>query len=303
MQISLRLISLSRHTNGLALVRMASTSSTNSSKSNLVLTSSKNGVTTLTMNDPKKLNAWTFDMMTTLFGKFKEAAADPSVKVVVLTGTDPYYCAGVNLNSLIKPMHPKKLHSLLIDNNSKCFNSFIEFPKPMIVAANGPAIGACVTSASLCDAIVASEKATFSTPFAALGITPEGCSSVHFERIMGKDNANRMLFQEGWKPTAQEAFKIGLVHEVVPHDQLLARAQALGEEFIKTGRKRWLVEQGKVDEYKAVNAKESLDLANAFLSPAFLDGQYKFLKSKGKTTPATIFWTLKTTRPLWKNMM
>ena len=64
--------------------------------------------------------------------------------------------------------------------------SYFQFPKPLIIAVNGPAIGACVTSATVCDAIVASEKATFATPFAKLGVPPEGCSSVHFERLMGK---------------------------------------------------------------------------------------------------------------------
>lgn len=96
------------------------------------------------------------------------------------------------------------------------------FPqKPIIVAANGPAVGGVVTSASLCDAIIASDTATFSTPFSALGLVPEGCSSVHFERIMGgRKNAQRMLGPEGWKPTAEEAKEVGLVSEVVPHDQV-----------------------------------------------------------------------------------
>ena len=82
-------------------------------------------------------------------------------------------------------MHPKTLHSAIYVNNKAVFDMFIEFPKPIMVAANGPAIGACVTSATLCDAIIASDKATFLTPFARLGIPPEGCSSVHFERCMG----------------------------------------------------------------------------------------------------------------------
>ena len=83
-------------------------------------------------------------------------------------------------------------------------------------------MGGVVTSAALCDAIIASDTATFSTPFSALGLVPEGCSSVHFERIMGgRENAQRMLGPEGWKPTAEEAKEAGLVSEVVPHDQVL----------------------------------------------------------------------------------
>merc|ERR1719509_608016 len=155
----------------------------------LVLSSTTNHVTTLTMNDPKKLNGWTGPMMLTLAERFKEHATNPDTKVLVLTGADPYYCAGVNLSATIQPMHPRKLHSMIVTNNQAVFDQFLDFPKPIIIAANGPAIGACVTSASLCDAIVASERATFLTPFARLGVTPEGCSSVHFARILGAGNA------------------------------------------------------------------------------------------------------------------
>jgi hypothetical protein len=74
-----------------------------------------------------------------------------------------------NIVVLFQVMHPQKLHGFIVKNNAAIFNAFIEFPKPILVAVNGPAIGACVTSATLCDGIIASEKATFSTPFAKLG--------------------------------------------------------------------------------------------------------------------------------------
>lgn len=267
----------------------------------LVLSKTVNNVTTLTMNDPKKLNGWTGPMMLTLRDRFRQHSEDSNTKVLILTGADPYYCAGVNLSATIQPMHPKKLHKMIVSNNQAVFDSFLDFPKPIIIAANGPAIGACVTSASLCDAIVASEKATFLTPFSRLAITPEGCSSVHFERMMGSEAAHRMLGPEGWKPTAAEALEVGLVKEVVPHDQLLARCQELAEEWVAGGKKKEIPGGGSVEEYKAVNAKESLELADAFLSYNFLDAQYKFLKSKGKN--ATVFLILKTLRPLWSKLL
>jgi len=266
----------------------------------LVLSSTKNNVTTLTMNDPKKLNGWTGPMMLTLQDRFIQHASDPDTKVLVLTGADPYYCAGVNLSATIQPMHPKKLHTMIQTNNQAVFDAFLDFPKPILIAANGPAIGACVTSASTCDAIIASEKATFLVPFARLSIPPEGCSSVHFERMLGKEAARKML-EDGWKPTAAEAKEIGLVKEVVPHDQLMEKAQELAEEWVATGKAKEVPAGGNVEEYKAVNAKESLELADAFLSYPFLDAQYNFLKSKGKN--ATVFMILKTLRPLWSKLL
>jgi len=86
-------------------------------------------------------------------------------------------------------MHPRAAFEMIVTKNQSLFDAFLNFPKPMIAAVNGPGIGACVTSATLCDAIVASERATFSTPFARLGVPAEGCSSYWFEQIMGKASA------------------------------------------------------------------------------------------------------------------
>lgn len=268
----------------------------------LVLSSTKNNVTTLTMNDPKKLNGWTGPMMLTLRDRFVQHAKDDNTKVLILTGADPYYCAGVNLSATIQPMHPRKLHQMIRENNQAVFDAFLDFPKPIIIAANGPAIGACVTSASLCDAIIASDQATFLVPFARLSIPPEGCSSVHFERLMGPEAAKKML-AEGWKPTAVEAKEIGLVKDVVPHEKLLEAAQILGEKWAKEGKKKEIPAGGTVQEYKAVNAKESQDLADAFLSYNFLNAQYEFLKSKGKSSQANVFMLIKTLRPLWSKLL
>ena len=78
---------------------------------------------------------------------------------------------------------------------------------------------------------MASEKATFNVPFSRLGIVPEGCSSVHFAKLMGEKNAERMLGPEGWVPTAEEALEAGLITKVVPHEDLLPAAQALAAEW------------------------------------------------------------------------
>eukprot|EP00587_Corethron_hystrix_P012572 CAMPEP_0113308596 /NCGR_PEP_ID=MMETSP0010_2-20120614/6981_1 /TAXON_ID=216773 ORGANISM="Corethron hystrix, Strain 308" /NCGR_SAMPLE_ID=MMETSP0010_2 /ASSEMBLY_ACC=CAM_ASM_000155 /LENGTH=184 /DNA_ID=CAMNT_0000163689 /DNA_START=227 /DNA_END=778 /DNA_ORIENTATION=- /assembly_acc=CAM_ASM_000155 len=176
------------------------------------------------MNRPDRLNAWTEKMLLKLTSDFKGAAENDAVRAVVLTGTGSYYCAGVDLASILRPMHPAKLHEILRVKNQELFDMFINFPKPLIAAVNGPALGASVTAAAMCDAIVASSNATFSTPFHRLGLPPEGCSSVHFKMIMGAEKAEKMVGIDGWAPTAEEAANIGLVHTVVPKDGDLMEA-------------------------------------------------------------------------------
>lgn len=286
-------------------------------KPNTVTSLSNDGILTIRMNRPKTLNAWTEPMLNEIRSHFENASTDNGIKAIILTGTGKYYCAGVNLSGMLKPMHPAKLHKMLCTKNRKLFDMFLDVTKPIIAAVNGPAIGASVTSASLCDAIIAADRATFSTPFARLGIPPEGCSSVHFARIMGDANAERMLGSEGWTPSAKEAKEMGLVHAVVPSEeddidgvskQLCDTAHDVAQEWIKKGKARQIgsMQDGGLkvfDEYKAVNAKESIALSDAFLSADFLEGQRSFLSSRGKRVPALMFSTLLWTRPLWGRLV
>ncbi len=268
-----------------------------------ILVHKRDGVTTLTMNTPARLNGWTRQMMDALRAGMSAAAGDDETRVLVLTGADPYYCAGVNLAGAFRLEHPRKMHATIVKNNEALFNQFLDFPKPMLIAVNGPAIGASVTSATLCDGIIASEKATFSTPFGALGIPPEGCSSVHFARLMGEQNAGRMLGREGWRPNAEEALDAGLIQWVVPHDQLADEADRIAREWIDAGAQRQFRGGSAREELKAVNARESVDLADAFLSAPFIKAQFKFLRSKKKWGPAAMFLAMLVSRPAWSRLL
>jgi len=277
------------------------TSSTNLS-STLLLRDLDEGVLTLTMNNPRRLNGWTMKMMEAIKSAFNDAAEDPEVKALILTGTGHYYCAGVNLGATLKLGHPKKLHALIVEHNQALFDAFLEFPKPILIAANGHAIGASVTSASLCNGIIAAEDASFSTPFAALGICPEGCSSVQFARLMGEENAQRMLGEEGWKPNAREAKEAGLIEWVSSADSLLDEARKIVQGWIDQGEVRSF-RGGELEELKAVNARESVELADAFLSSPFLKAQLRFLFGKKKYGPASLFGAMLLTRPLWARLL
>jgi len=268
--------------------------------SSLVLSSTTNQVTTITMNNPKKYNAWDMALCTQLAEKFHEAAENRNTKVVIYTGAGKYHCAGGSLSEFLGRKTPRQLQRIIRQHNEKMFNVFIEFPKPIIAAVNGPGIGSGTTAPALCDTILASSTATFLAPFARLGVGPEGAASVNFERILGSDTAKRLLL-DCWSPNAEEARQIGLVSEVLPPERLLERAQELGEQWIREDRPRILRGGSTVEELKAVNAEESAALAQAFVSEAFLEAQLAGLKRKGRenTVAGRILRAMILTRPVW----
>jgi peroxisomal 3,2-trans-enoyl-CoA isomerase len=268
-----------------------------------IQSSLKAGVLTIMMNKPNKLNGWTTEMMDAFATAFENAAKDEATKAVIFTGAGDYYSAGVNLGGTLKLMAPKKLHQLIVEHNQSLFDKFLTFPKPILVAVNGPAIGASVTSATLCDAIIAADTSTYSTPFAALGIRPEGCSSIQFATLLGEKNAQRMLGNEGWKPNAQEALSIGLVQWVVPKSQLQTEAQKVAQQWVTDGRSRKILGGIALSELQTVNKRESIELANRFLGAEFLRGQFTFLWRKKKHLPSMVFLLLWLLRPLWKRFL
>eukprot|EP01060_Flectonema_neradi_P025408 TRINITY_DN341_c8_g1_i1.p1 TRINITY_DN341_c8_g1~~TRINITY_DN341_c8_g1_i1.p1 ORF type:complete len:294 (+),score=40.13 TRINITY_DN341_c8_g1_i1:71-883(+) len=257
-----------------------------------------NKVATIRFNNPKRLNGWSKVMLSEVKESMRLAGQDSEVGAAIVTGTGDYYCAGVDFGGGMSFMHPRSMKQMIEDGNREIFDAFIQFPKPLIAAVNGHAIGASVTSAVLCDRIMASKTATFFTPFHKLGIPPEGCSSVTFASKMGAANAERMLGKEGWKPTAEEALQAGLINSVHDSELLMKDAQSAAEELISSGYQR----TRDAEYLMKVNAEESVKLAEAFLGTAFLNNQAEHFREKNKTQLSWTFKTLALTRPLWSRL-
>lgn len=263
----------------------------------LVVTA-KNGVVTIRLNRPKKFNALRERDTNAIAVALTNAANDDSIGAVVLTSTGKYYSAGADFaDSLAKKM-PSTMRREKTAYNQRIFDMFLDFPKPIIAAVNGPAIGMAVTSATLTDFIICSPTATFRTPFAELSLPPEGCSSVNFPRLLGQKNADRML-RDGELIDAETARQMGLVKEVVPQELLALRAQEVAEQLArdKTPRPMLLV-KGLKEQLKKANVKESIALGNAIMSRPFFEANVKIAQKQNKKDAEWLFWLLAQASPI-----
>jgi peroxisomal 3,2-trans-enoyl-CoA isomerase len=111
-------------------------------------------------------------------------------------------------------------------------NEFIRFEKPLVALVNGPSVGIAFTILGLFDYVVASDKATFSAPFTKLSLSPEGCSSYTFPRLMGHIKAAEVLLLNR-KLTAQEAYDRNLVAQVIPHEQFITKTHQILDDLAK----------------------------------------------------------------------
>lgn len=172
---------------------------------------------------------------------------------------------------------------------NKLISAFIDFPKPIIGVVNGPAYGIMVTTLALMDQVIASDTATFTTPFTSLGQSPEGCSTFTFPQILGQSLASKMLLFN-YKMPASEAHQRGFVSEVVPKENLQSHVEKLfyGEKgLIKTCYPNSMITaKGLVrDEatrkmLHAVNARECETLKQAFKSEECQQAMEKFFDRK-----------------------
>lgn len=188
----------------------------------ILLSDDHGAVRVLTMNRPEVRNALSTELFEALHAALGEADADDSVRAVVLTGTDPAFCAGVDL---------KQAQSLGMDyfgrfDKMNCMNAIVELSKPVVGAINGPTFTGGLEIALACDFLIASERAVFADTHARVGILPGGGMTARLPRLVGSGMARR-LSMTGEVVDAHRAERIGLVTEVVAHEQLLDRAREL----------------------------------------------------------------------------
>jgi enoyl-CoA hydratase/carnithine racemase len=192
------------------------------------------GIATVTLNRPEKLNAYTLAMGDAVVAAFRRAREDDAVRAVILTGAGRGFCAGVDLDALRAHQAgggasegPRLGEE---DFLRKLPLELLEYPKPVIAAVNGAAIGVGVTMILPCDVRLAASSAKLGLTFAKLGLLP-GLGSTHLlPRLVGRAKALELVLSARVIP-AVEAAEIGLVSRVVAPEELLAEARALAGEM------------------------------------------------------------------------
>ena len=212
----------------------------------------RDGIATLTLNRPDKLNAWTSVLEREVRHALTAASADADVRVVVLTGAGRGFCAGADmtmLNTIVdkaeKPEESKKATTdaafaagpipgglALPQAFSYRYAYFPTVPKPIISAINGPAAGLGLVLSLYTDLRFAADTAVFTTAFARRGLIAEHGVDWILPRVVGLPNALDLLLSAR-KVTAQEALQMGLVNRVYPADQLLAETRAYALELAR----------------------------------------------------------------------
>jgi enoyl-CoA hydratase len=177
-------------------------------------------VRTLTLNRPQARNALSSALRDRFFGALADAETDDDVDVVIVTGADPVFCAGLDLKELGS-------ESALPDISPR----WPPLTKPVIGAINGAAVTGGLELALYCDVLIASEQARFADTHARVGLLPTWGLTVRLPQKVGVGLARRMSLTGDYL-SAADALRAGLVTEVVPHDRLLPTARQVAASIV-----------------------------------------------------------------------
>lgn len=211
------------------------------------------GVATIRLNRPQKKNSFTMDMIELWVDALEESRTDPSVKVIMITGTEDSFCSGADLTGL------PDMDSCAVDQKNMLWErihrvalTIEDIDKPIIAAVNGIAVGAGMDMALMCDLRFAADTARFSEGYVKVGVAPGDGGCYFLPRLVGVAKALE-LFWTGDFIDAEEALRIGMVNRVYPADRLMketydfARKLAAGPDLVIRTTKRATYQSSRVD--------------------------------------------------------
>ncbi len=193
-------------------------------RNELLASDPKPGIRLLTLNRPQARNALSTALLGAIAGALDAASADAGVRAVVLTGGETVFAAGADLRELAE----RDAASALLDARVAHWATIRRFPKPLIAAVCGYAVGGGCELAMACDIVIAGESARFGQPEINLGLVPGAGGTQRLARLVGQQRAMKLVLT-GEVIAAAEARQAGLVAETAPDGQVLARALAVAE--------------------------------------------------------------------------
>jgi len=234
----------------------------------------------LSFNRPTKMNALTRDMYGRLAAGLNEAAGDFSVRAVVITSEGGHFTAG---NDIVDFMdNPPTGESSEV---ATFLAALLNFPKPLIAAVKGNAVGVGTTMLLHCDVVVAAPSANFSMPFVTLGLVPEAGSTFLFPALVGYQRAAR-IFMTGESFSANDALEMGLIAQV--NSDALAAARKIAEQIAEQPPQamintKALLKARNHDSVAAVMKAEFEIFALALQSDEAMGAFMKFMAKKGSS--------------------
>ncbi|HEY6293374.1 MAG TPA: enoyl-CoA hydratase-related protein [Terriglobia bacterium] len=253
--------------------------------------SSSAGIATLTFNRPEKRNAISPQMIDELLAALDEIEHS-AAGVAILTGAGKAFCSGMDLEALkalaqesAEPGSAAAGHSALESSRRMAvmFRRIYDFPKPLIAAVNGPAIAGGCGLATLCDFTLAVPEAKFGYTEVRIGFVP-AIVSVFLIRQIGEKQARDLLLT-GRIVDAQEAWRLGLVNEIVPPERLMERARELADQLLANSPTSLAHTKRVLSALSKPEIDRALDLAveeNARIrsTPDFREGLAAFLEKR-----------------------
>jgi enoyl-CoA hydratase/carnithine racemase len=244
-----------------------------------ILTHTEGGILTVTLNRPDRKNSITSAMYGAMADALEAAQSDPAVRVVVLQGHDAIFSAGNDIDEFLnKP--PAGRDSPVF----RFLRGIATFPKPLLAAVCGPAVGVGTTMLFHCDLVFAGDNAAFSMPFVNLGLCPEAASSLLVPQMLGYHRAAEALLL-GEPFMAEAALEVGLVNRVVPPTECNAYAQAQARKLaakplsslIETKR---LMKGGQQAKVLEVIAEEGVSFGRMLREPAAREAFSAFMEKR-----------------------
>lgn len=225
-------------------------------------------ILTLTLDRPDARNAWSEAMVREYLDALARADADEDVHVVILTGAGDAFSAGGDIKAMQEKSgmfagDPAELRARYKAGLQQVTLAMQRFSKPIVAAINGPAIGAGLDLACMCDLRIASSRAKFGSTFVALGLIPGDGGAWLLQRVVGRARALELVMT-GRVIRAPDAERIGLIHEFVEPEFVMGRAREVAAEIAQ--HPPLAVQLARALAYKAedMTLSDSLDLAATY---------------------------------------
>lgn len=247
---------------------------------NLLLTDLQDKILTVTLNAPEKRNPISdIEMIDTLEAVMREADANHDVNVVILTGAGKAFSSGGDIRKMVpggglrdeEPAYTRENYRRGIQRVPLLFQ---ELDVPVVAAVNGPAIGAGLDLACMCDVRIASENAIFAESFVKLGIIPGDGGAWLLQRIIGFSKAVELSLT-GETIDAAEALRCGLVSRVVPLEDLLPTARNVAAKIAANSRPATRMTKRLLREAQTASLPSLLELSAALQSLAHVTAEHE----------------------------